>query len=91
VLALVIVGFCNVELKLLGPAQLYVAEGTVATDKLNVFVEHKGEFEDIERVVGGGGFTTTVVVLSGPIQPFTLTFTVYTPAPAKGIFVTVGF
>ena len=91
VLAFVIVGFCNAEEKLFGPDQLYIAAVTVATDKLNVLVEHKGELEETVNVAGGGGFTTTVVVLTGPIQPPKLAVTLYTPEPINGILVMVGF
>ena len=80
-MALAIVGFCSVELKLFGPVQLYVAKGMVLANSVNVCPAQIGLL--LEAVGAAGGLLiTTVTVPPGPVQPFTVAVTVYIPAAA---------
>lgn len=63
-----IVGFCNVEVKLLGPFQEYVAPAIVLADKLSVLPEQTGELLDAEGAAGSG-VTETVTIPAGPVHP----------------------
>ena len=56
-----IIGFCKVELKPLGPIQLYVEPAVVVAVRSNALPEHIGEL--LPNVGGGGvGLMVTVIV-----------------------------
>jgi hypothetical protein len=83
-------GFCEVDVKVFGPVQLYVALGTVLQVKFNVAPIHNGELLPAVGVAGIG-FTTTVTVPAGPVQPFTVAVTEYVPLAATVAFTMDGF
>ncbi len=66
-----IVGFCIVELKPLGPVQVYVASTIVRVVKFKVFPVHIGELLSIEGV-SGLGLMVTAYVNGVPEQPLTV-------------------
>jgi hypothetical protein len=72
------VGFCEVEVKLLGPVHEYVAPDNVLAVKLKVLPEQTGV---LLPPVGADGieFTVTEVVPTGPTQPATVAVTEYVP------------
>ncbi|WP_207917090.1 hypothetical protein, partial [Flavobacterium hiemivividum] len=77
-----ILGFCNPELKLFGPVQLYVAPETKGVVRFKVEPTHSGPLFDAVGVAGIG-LTTTVVEPSALGQPATVTITLYVPAVAR--------
>jgi len=74
IVALAMLGFCNEEVKLPGPVQLYIAPATVLAERFNVDPAHIGELLD---AVGadGVGFTVTDTVPAGPAHPATVAVT----------------
>jgi hypothetical protein len=87
---LAMLGFCDDELKLFGPVQLYVAPAMVLAVRLIGFPKHTGL---LLPAVGaaGVGLTTTVVVPVALPQPLTVTTNEYVPAAAKVALAIVGF
>jgi hypothetical protein len=75
VLTFVIDGFCVVEVKPLGPVQLYVAAVSVFVVRVKVCPEHTGLLDEGVGVVGGGLMVTNVVLFE-LVQPATVTLTV---------------
>ena len=90
VVALVILGFCRVEVNELGPVQLYVAPDKVGVVRLIVDPAHTGELLPAVGVEGTE-FTTTVVLPAKLVQPDTVTVTEYVPALAAAALLMVGF
>ena len=66
---LFIIGFCNVDVKPFGPAQLYVAPATVVADRFNVDPSHNGPLLEADALAGIA-LTTTLVELELLEQPF---------------------
>ena len=74
VVALVIEGFCKVDVKPLGPVQLYVAPGTFDAVRFKVEPEHIGLL--LEAVgPAGPGLTVTSVDPAVLVHPFTVAVT----------------
>lgn len=69
-----IAGFCEVELKLFGPVQAYVAPVTVVEVRLSVCPEQTAELLPAPGEEGES-LIITEVVPTGPAQPFTVTET----------------
>ncbi len=65
----VIIGFCEAEVKMFGPLQLYAALAMVLAVRLNVCTVQAGA---LLPAIGaaGGGFTTTVTVPEALVHPF---------------------
>jgi hypothetical protein len=85
-----IVGFCRVELKLLGPVHAYVAPTTAGVVRFRVAPTHRGPL--LAAVgVAGTALTTTAVVPAALVHPPTVTVTLYVPAAAKVTPAIVGF
>ena len=84
------VGFCEVEVKPLGPVQAYVAPATVGVARFRAEPAQTGV---LEEAVGaeGCGFTVTVVVPARLVQRPTVAVTLYVPAPAAVMEAMVGF
>jgi hypothetical protein len=77
-----ILGVRDVELKLLGPVQAYVAPVTEGVDSVNNPPTQTGLL--LEAVgVAGTGFTTTVVDPAALVHPPADTVTLYVPAAAR--------
>ena len=85
-----IVGFCRDELNALGPVHEYVAPAMVLAVRLIVFPKQTGL---LLPAVGaaGVGFTTTVTVPPGLVQPLAVALTVYVPASARTALAILGF
>lgn len=73
--ALGIVGFCNEELKLFGPVQLYDADGMLLAKRFNVCPAQIGELL-VATGAAGEAFTVTLVVAVGEVHPPTVTVSV---------------
>jgi hypothetical protein len=88
--AAAIVGFCAVDVKLLGPVQLYVAPAVNVAVKLSVEPAHKVE---LLPAVGadGIGLTVALVIPGGPVHPLKDMVTEYAPVAAIGALTIVGF
>jgi len=72
--ALLIEGFCRLEVNEFGPVQLYVAPDTVGVVRFIVPPAHTGEL--LPGVgVDGGALTTTAVVPARLVHPATVTVT----------------
>lgn len=67
-------GFCEVEVKLSGPAHAYVAPVTVLALNESVFPSQTGLLLDAAGVAGGGAIDTEVVP-AGPTHPFSVAIT----------------
>lgn len=89
-MALVILGFCSVEVNEFGPVQLYVAPDKVGVVRLIVDPAHTGELLPAVGVEGIE-FTDTVVVPAELVQPDTVTVTEYVPALAAEALLMLGF
>jgi hypothetical protein len=83
-------GFCDEEVKLLGPVQAYVALATVLDVKFSVLPAQMGL---LLPAVGaaGVGFTVTETVPLVLVQPLTVTLTEYVPDSAVVAFGMEGF
>ena len=79
--ALAIVGFCNADEKAFGPVHEYIAPATAVVVKFKEKLVQTGLLL-LGEGVAGIGFTTTVVVATGLVQPPTVTVTEYVPAIA---------
>jgi len=91
VVALIRTGFCEVEVKLPGPDQLYVAPPTVLAVKLISLPEQIGELLPAVGAAGVGK-TDTVTVPSGLTgQPGTFAETEYVPEANVVILPIIGF
>ena len=90
VVALVIVGFWDEELKLLGPDHEYVAPDTVVAYKFNV---EPAQIDPPVLAVGAEGIALTVaaVVAAEEVQPLTVAVTLYVPVIAVVALGRVGF
>lgn len=84
------VGFCEVEVKPLGPLHEYVAPAMLVAVKLNVCNAHKGELAVAVGVIGAG-FTVTARVPGELVQPPTVVLTEYVPLPASVMAEIEGF
>jgi hypothetical protein len=86
----VMLGFWLVEVKLLGPVQLYVAPVTVVAVRLSVDPAQIGLLLD---AVGaeGTGLTTTVTVATELVHPLAIAVTEYVPLAAVVALVMLGF
>ena len=73
VVALLMVGFCSVELKPFGPVHEYVAPATVVALSWIVAGAQYGPV--FVAVSDGFGLTTTLVVPAAEVQPLTVTVT----------------
>ena len=69
------VGSSSVDVKLLGPVQLYVAEATVAEKSESVEPEQIGPLLDTGVGAAGIELIVAAVVPAGPVQPETVTVT----------------
>ena len=78
-------GVLNVEVKPLGPVQLYVAPATVGVLKFNVAPTHRGPLL-LAAGVAGNALMTTVVVPAALVHPFTVIVTLYVPASVGSTF-----
>ena len=79
VVALVMLGFCSDDVKLLGPVHAYVALATLLAVKFSVLPAHTGP---LLPAVGADGIALTVTVvpaLAALEHPLTVDTTVYTP------------
>jgi hypothetical protein len=74
VVAVDIVGFCEVEVYPPGPFQVYVAPATVEAVNDRSFPVQIGALLPATGVAGGGA-TVTAVVPAGPVQPFSVAVT----------------
>lgn len=83
-------GFCRVDVKLLGPDQEYEAPATVVAFRLRVWPEQTGVLLEAEGEEGDE-LTTTEVVPAAPVHPFTVTVTEYVPAFAEDTPAIEGF
>lgn len=90
VVAFVIVGFCVVDVKPLGPLQLYVAFAIVFEVRVMLDPVQTGLLDEVAGVAGVG-FTITVVVAAALGQPLTVIVTEYVPAFEVVAFVIEGF
>ena len=84
-----IVGFCEAEVKLLGPVHAYVAPVELAVSE-SEFPSQSGALLDAAGAAGVGLIVTTVVP-AGPVHPFSLAVTEYVPLPAVEIAAITGF
>jgi len=88
--AFVRVGFWSDDVKPFGPVQWYAAPLTVGVESEIVPPTQYGPPFDGDGVEGIG-FTTTLVVPAGEVQPLTVTVSEYVPASAAVAFARVGF
>lgn len=85
------VGFCKVEVKVLGPVHAYVAPATVGVAKVIVAPAQYGPVL-VAVGVAGKAFTTTVVAPAKLVHPVVfVTVTLYVPAIAVVELAIVGF
>jgi hypothetical protein len=88
--ALAMVGFCEVLLKLFGPVHEKVAPATVGVERVIVVPAHTGLLL-LADGVEGIEFTVTFVVAALLVHPFTVAVTLYVPAIATVAPGIVGF
>ena len=85
------VGFCKVEVKLLGPLHEYVAPPMAPAVKLKVLPEHTVELLPAMGAEGRGVMITAVVPAE-PVHPSAeVAVTEYVPPPADVIAAITGF
>ena len=90
VVALAIVGFCKVDVKLLGPVQTYVAPVTSVAVRFKVLPAHIGPLFPAVGAVGIA-LTVAVVVPAVLVHPLTVAVTLYSPVAAVVALAIVGF
>ena len=88
--ALAMLGFCSVDVKLLGPLQLYVAPADVVANRVSVLPEHTGVLLDAV-VLAGFAFTVTDVVDALEVHPFLAMVSEYVPDCVVAAFAITGF
>lgn len=87
-----IVGFCVAFEKLLGPVHAYVAVGIVLQVRERVCPEQTGLLLPVTGLVGGGGFTVTLVVAVLLMHPNAeVVVTEYVPAFTDEALLITGF
>lgn len=83
-------GFCEVEVKLFGPVQAYVAPVTVEAVKFKAPPTQIGVLEEAVGLLGRE-VMDTVVVPAKLVQLLTVVVTLYVPAEAAVVLAMVGF